>query len=156
MSPAINDHDGIDANEGEIMSREKVQKATKIDIISYINDRTAEYEEHNLKGSALYEYWKADFEHFDVAAYKKTTEATRILRDFLLLNGVYVLKNRKPIAENLITIANSFIPWPSDLPNNSLKPLNESSAISTQTITESLDKNSNPPQQLLESKPFQK
>ncbi|KAI0993133.1 hypothetical protein K3495_g15051, partial [Podosphaera aphanis] len=71
-----------------------------------------EYQEHNLKGLDLFTFWQADFENFDVAAYKKTTEGTRILRDFLYLNGVFIPKNRKSIAENLIASAKAWVPWP--------------------------------------------
>ncbi|POS83037.1 hypothetical protein EPUL_004815, partial [Erysiphe pulchra] len=80
-------HDGLEGNEGEIMTKEQVQQASKTSIIAYINDRTKDYKDHKLKGLEIFEYWNADFENFDAAAYKKSTEATRILRDFLLLNA---------------------------------------------------------------------
>ncbi|POS84449.1 hypothetical protein EPUL_003494 [Erysiphe pulchra] len=58
-----NDSSSLDGNEGTIMTYEKVQEATKSNIIAYMNDRTDE--------------------NFDAAAYKNTTEGTNILRDYL-------------------------------------------------------------------------
>ncbi|KHJ31564.1 hypothetical protein EV44_g3446 [Erysiphe necator] len=77
----------LDGNEESMMTLEKVQQATKITIFAYMNERTKEYEEYGLKGIELFEYWKADFENFDAAAYKKTTKGTRILRYFLRINS---------------------------------------------------------------------
>ncbi|KAI0995526.1 hypothetical protein K3495_g12653 [Podosphaera aphanis] len=90
MTSPHDSKDPLDGSEGEIMSREQVQQASKTTIIAYINERTKEHKDYKLKGLKLFEYWKADFENFDSAAYKKSTEATRILRDFLLVNGVYI------------------------------------------------------------------
>ena len=84
------------------MRSQDIQQATKTIINKYINDRIAEYENHNLKASELFVYWQSDFENFDTAAYKKTTEGTKRLRDVLRQRGVYIPKNRKAIADNLV------------------------------------------------------
>ncbi|RKF59397.1 hypothetical protein OnM2_060052 [Erysiphe neolycopersici] len=63
------DSSSLDGNEGTIMTYEKAQEATKSNIIACMNDRTNEYDLYGLKGIELFEYWKADFEIFDAAAY---------------------------------------------------------------------------------------
>lgn len=108
------DNISLDGNEGKIMSAEEVQQATKTTIVSYINERITEYEKYNLTGCDLFDYWKTDFENFDSVAYKKTTEGTRNLRDFLRQKGVFIPKNRKSIADNLIASSKVWMQWPID------------------------------------------
>lgn len=131
------DNTSLDGNEESIMTLEKVQQATKTTILAYMNERTKEYEEYGLKGIELFEYWKADFENFDAAAYKKTTEGTRILRDFLRINGVYIPKNRKSIADNLIASSKTWTPWPVDSYISSDSQSHKSSFVKHQSVSTS-------------------
>jgi hypothetical protein len=87
---------------GNIWSRDKVANATEGDVADYITDKTNDYDQKELKGVNLFEYWRSDFENFTLAAYKKTTTKTKLLRDYLLDNGIWIPKNRRPIADNLI------------------------------------------------------
>lgn len=145
MTSPSDNHDGLEGNEREIMTMEQVQQASKTSIIAYINDRTKDYKNHKLKGLELFEYGKADFENFDAATYKKSTEATRILRDFLLLNGVYIPTNRKAIADNLIASSKAWTPWPVETLHEVNTPLEPRQQISP--ITPSIQRSS-------ESKPI--
>ncbi|KHJ30396.1 hypothetical protein EV44_g3570 [Erysiphe necator] len=129
------DNTSLDGNEESIMTLEKVQQATKTTILAYMNERTKEYEEYGLKGIELFEYWKADFENFNTAAYKKTTEGTRILRDFLRINGVYIPKNRKSIADNLIASSKTWTPWPVDSYISSDSQSHKSSFVKHQSVS---------------------
>lgn len=94
------------------MTYEKVQEVTKSKKIAHMNDRTNEYNEYDLKCIELFEYWKPDFENFDAAAYKKTTEGTKILWDYLRANSMYVPKDWRSIADNLIASSKVWTPWP--------------------------------------------
>jgi hypothetical protein len=78
---------------------------TKGDIANYITDRINDYNQKELKGVNLFKYWRSNFENFTLTAYKKTIVKTKLLRDYLLNNGIWILKNRRPIANNLIASA---------------------------------------------------
>ncbi|POS88109.1 hypothetical protein EPUL_001083 [Erysiphe pulchra] len=141
MTSHGDDDTSPDGNEEGIMTLEKVQQATKTTILAYMNERTKEYKEYGLNGIELFEYWKADFENFDAAAYKKTTEGTRILRDFLRINGVYIPKNRKSIADNLIASSKAWTPWPVESYISSDSLCHKSSSVKSQSVsTTQLDK----------------
>jgi hypothetical protein len=45
--------------------------------------------------------WKGDFISFTAITFGKMREATKILRDFLRVNGVYIKKSRHLIADEL-------------------------------------------------------
>jgi hypothetical protein len=49
----------------------------------------------------LFDMWKGDFISFTAITFGKTREATKILRDFLRANGVYIKKTRRLIANEL-------------------------------------------------------
>jgi hypothetical protein len=66
----------------------KVANATEEDIIDYITDEINDYDQKELKRVKLFEYWRSDFENFTITAYKKTTAKTKLLRDYLLDNGI--------------------------------------------------------------------
>ncbi|KAI1006513.1 hypothetical protein K3495_g1707 [Podosphaera aphanis] len=100
------------------MTSQELEVATKTMILAYMNERIKDHDIHGLKGIELFEYWKPDFENFNATAYKKTTEGTRILRDLTRKNGVYIPKNRKSIADNLIVSAKAWTPWPVDSYNH--------------------------------------
>ncbi|RKF60482.1 hypothetical protein OnM2_050054 [Erysiphe neolycopersici] len=55
--PRENDSSSLNGNEGTIMTFEKVQEATKSNIIAYMNDGTSEYDKYGLKGIELFQYW---------------------------------------------------------------------------------------------------
>ena len=111
-NPTARDNDPEGEEEVIIWTAEEAERATGKEVIEYINDRKKEYETMNLHGIELFEYWRADFENFGPTTYKRTTDRTRVLRDYLLSRGVWIPKNRKPIADNLITSAKSWTPWP--------------------------------------------
>jgi hypothetical protein len=90
---------------GNIWSSNRVANATEGDIADYITDRINNYNQKELKGVNLFEYWRSDFENFTSAAYKKTTTKTKLLRDYLLNNSIWIPKNRQPITDNLIASA---------------------------------------------------
>jgi hypothetical protein len=73
---------------GNIWSRDRVANATEGDIADYITDKINDYNQKELKGVNLFEYWRSDFENFTLAAYKKTIAKTKLLRDYLLNNGI--------------------------------------------------------------------
>jgi hypothetical protein len=56
---------------GNIWSSDRVGNATEGDIADYITDRINDYDQKELKGVNLFEYWRSDFENFTSAAYKK-------------------------------------------------------------------------------------
>ncbi|KAI0996973.1 hypothetical protein K3495_g11212 [Podosphaera aphanis] len=138
-SQSHDDNNSLDGNEEKMMTSEELEVATKTMILAYMNERMKDYDIHGLKGIELFEYWKSDFENFNATAYKKTTEGTRILRDFLRKNGVYIPKNRKSIADNLIVSAKAWTPWPIDSYNH-----NPIANQSLQNIPSNLQPTSNP------------
>ena len=95
-----------------IWTAEEVENAQRQEISQYIESRIDEYTASELKGLDLFEYWKADFENFTAATYKRTTSATKVLRDFLRQNNVYIPKNRLAIGEQLVRSAQNWTPWP--------------------------------------------
>jgi hypothetical protein len=54
-----------------------------------------------MNDDELFDMWKGDFTSFTAIAFGKTREATKILRDFLRANGVYIKKSRCLIADKL-------------------------------------------------------
>jgi hypothetical protein len=99
---------------GNIWSRDRVANVTEGDVADYITDKINDYDQKELKGVNLFEYWRSDFENFTLAAYKKTTAKTKLLRDYLLDNGIWIPKNRRPIADNLIASSKLWVAWPID------------------------------------------
>jgi hypothetical protein len=103
--------------EVNIWSTDEATSATARDISDYITERINDYDEKQLKGIELFEYWQVDFENFNSTVYKKTTAKTKLLRDYLLENGVWIPKNRRPIADNLVaTNMRGWLPWPIGAP----------------------------------------
>ncbi|POS82825.1 hypothetical protein EPUL_005095, partial [Erysiphe pulchra] len=133
-----NNSNSLDGNEGTIMTYEEVQEASESNIIAYMNDRTKEYDEYGLKGIELFEYWKADLENFDAAVYKKATEGTKILRDYLRENGVFIPKNRKLIEDHLIVSSKVWTLWPieSHNPQNNQLPYHKLTKPPADTSTQ--------------------
>ena len=97
----------------------KVSNANSTDIKTYIDDRLIEYEDENLYGCELHGYFATDFQEFTTTAFKKTTESTKTLRDFLRKKNVFIQKNRgTQIASALIdTLQNPFSPMPDTMMN---------------------------------------
>ena len=87
---------------GNIQSRDRVANATGVDIANYITDKINNYDQKELKGVNLFEYQRSDFKNFTTTAYKKSIAKTKLLRDYLLNNGIQILKNRQSIIDNLI------------------------------------------------------
>jgi hypothetical protein len=100
-----------------IWSRDRVTNATGADIADYITDKINDYDQKELKRVNLFEYWRSDFENFTTTAYKKSTAKTKLLRDYLLDNGIWILKNRQLIANNLIASAKLWVAWPINIHN---------------------------------------
>jgi hypothetical protein len=71
-----------------IWSRDRVANATGADIAYYITDKINDYDQKKLKRVNLFEYWRSDFKNFTTTAYKKSTAKTKLLRDYLLDNGI--------------------------------------------------------------------
>jgi hypothetical protein len=121
--------------EGEkgvnIWSTEQAASATARDINDYITDKINDYDDKGLKGIELFEYWQADFENFTSAVYKKTTTKTKLLGDYLLENGVWIPKNRRPIADNLVASTKEWVAWPTGAP----KPQYQQTQHEIQTTT---------------------
>jgi hypothetical protein len=84
---------------------------TEKDIADYITNRINDYNQKELKGVNLFKYWRSDFENFILIAYKKTIAKTKHLRDYLLNNGIWIPKNRRFIADNLITSVKLWVVW---------------------------------------------
>jgi hypothetical protein len=61
---------------------------TGANIADYITDKINNYNQKELKGVNLFKYWRFDFKNFILAAYKKTTIKTKLLRDHLLNNSI--------------------------------------------------------------------
>src|SRR3981081_982921 len=115
MARSVDIQLGQEEDESEnIWSRDRVANATEGDIADYITDKINDYDQKELKGVNLFEYWRSDFENFTTTAYKKSTAKTKLLRDYLLDNGIWIPKNRRPIADNLIASAKLWVAWPID------------------------------------------
>jgi hypothetical protein len=99
---------------GNIWLRDKAANATEGDVADYITDKINNYNQKKLKEVNLFEYWRSDFENFITTAYKKSTAKTKLLRDYLLNNSIWILKNRRLIANNLIASARLWVTWPRD------------------------------------------
>lgn len=122
---------GQEEEEVNIWTADKATNATAVEIIEYITDRINDYDEKELKGIDLFEYWRADFENFTSTAFKKTTAKTRLLRDYLLENGVWIPKNRRLIADNLVANMKGWTAWPAGTPN----PRYQQNQLQTPTTT---------------------
>jgi hypothetical protein len=70
-----------------------------------ITNKINNYDQKKLKGVNLFKYWRSDFENFTTTAYKKSTTKTKLLRDYLLNNSIWIPKNKRLIANNLIASA---------------------------------------------------
>jgi hypothetical protein len=129
--------------EGEeelnIWSMDEATSATARDISDYIIDRINDYDDKRLKGIELFEYWRVDFENFTSTVYKKTTTKTKLLRDYLLDNGVWIPKNRRPIADNLVaTSMKEWEAWPNGVPKTQY--LNKARAAYRARFTKEIDR----------------
>ena len=91
-----------DDKDTVIWSANDVLKATTNEVIKYIIDKINDYKKKELKDNKLYKYQKVDFEHFTLVVYKKTIAKTKLLRDYLFDNRVYIPKNRQSIIDNLV------------------------------------------------------
>ena len=67
-----------------------------------------------MNGDELFNMWKGDFISFTAITFGKAREATKILRDFLCVNGVYIKKTRRIIADKLFEMLQRKEPeiWP--------------------------------------------
>ena len=92
----------------EIWDSDRVANATGTETAEYITDKINDYSQRGLRGVDLFTYWRSDFGHFTSAAYKRTTTKTKLLRDYLLENSVFIPKDRRPIADNLIDSAKAW------------------------------------------------
>ncbi|TQS37681.1 hypothetical protein Golomagni_01836, partial [Golovinomyces magnicellulatus] len=112
-TPQISDFTSWTAN--------KVNNASATDITNYINERLAEYEDENLYVGELHGYFRIDFQDFTVTARKKTTEPTKLLREFLRKRSVFIPKGRAiQIASSLVdAVRDPFCPMPNDIMNKS-------------------------------------
>jgi hypothetical protein len=109
----FNTSDSNKEDESEnIWLRDRVANATEGDIADYITDKINDYDQKELKGVNLFKYWRSDFENFTTTAYKKFITKTKLLRDYLLDNSIWILKNRRPIADNFIASTKFWVAWP--------------------------------------------
>ena len=74
-------------------------------ITGYILNRKLLYQEEEYRDYLLWDYFQEDFEDWTEEMFLKSdTDELRKFRDYLRINGVYVERNRKRIAENLVTV----------------------------------------------------
>ncbi|TQS34478.1 hypothetical protein Golomagni_05136, partial [Golovinomyces magnicellulatus] len=126
----------------------QINNATASDITDYINKRMEEYEDENLYGGELHGYFVADFNKFDVKAFKKTAEPTRYLRDFLRKRNVFIQKSRgQSIPVALIdAVSNQWQSMPEDMINEVIekyRPILNTAAPRTLKTIASPSQNSN-------------
>ncbi|KAI0994276.1 hypothetical protein K3495_g13907 [Podosphaera aphanis] len=111
-----------------------VYSATASDITNYINQRITEYEDEEVYGSELQEYFATDFNKFSLTAFKKTTDSTKYLRDFLRKRNVYIQKSRgQSIPAALVdALSNEWCSMPENMINEVMeiyRPVNSPPAL---------------------------
>lgn len=109
--------DIVQSTEFVHWTESRVNNATASDLTNYINERIAEYEDENLYGGELHGYYVADFNKFNITAFKKTTESAKKLIEFIRKRNFFIQKNRgQSIPLALVDAASKqWCPMPEDM-----------------------------------------
>jgi hypothetical protein len=101
-------------DEDPIWNEDQAANATAKQVEEYIQARIEDYKEDNMNGDELFDMWKGDFASFTTVTFGKAREVTKILRDFLRANGVYIKKSGCLIADELYKMLRRKYPetWP--------------------------------------------
>ena len=91
-------------DEDPIWNEDQAANATAKQVEEYIQARIDDYKEDDVTGDDLFDMWKGDFASFTTVTFGKAREVTKILRDFLRANGVYIKKSGCLITDKLYKI----------------------------------------------------
>ncbi|RKF53599.1 hypothetical protein GcM3_217029, partial [Golovinomyces cichoracearum] len=88
--------------------------ATSEQIRQYIRLRQTDYEEWHIGDTELYDSYRIDFINFERHHFEKAKNETKLLRDFLRKNGVFVRKAGRLIAGEMVKALHEPETWPLD------------------------------------------
>lgn len=101
-------------NKNPAWNTDQATNASIKEIEDFIQARIREYKEEDMNNNELFKMWKKDFINFTTIIFDKAREATKTLRDFLRVNGVYIPKSRRLVASELFRMLQRYKPeiWP--------------------------------------------